>query len=153
MFSASRLLAAIALATTLVSCSTAPKAADRASFLRAADSVRADFEEAIPGLTEQIAESAGVIIFPGIGEWGSLFGGGRFGRATFERPNGEQIGWAALQSGSIGLGGGLRRFQMLFVLRDEATVQNFMDERLSGDVETAVVLGRVGGSTLSLIHI
>ncbi len=147
MFSATRSLVAIVLVTTLASCSTAPKASDRASFLLAAKDVRAEFVEKIPGLEEQIAESAGVIIFPGIGEWGSLFGGGRFGRATFERPDGELLGWAALQSGSLGLGGGLRRFQMLLVLRDEATVRRFMEERLSGDVETAVVLGQIGGST------
>lgn len=138
---------AIALLATLSSCSTAPKAANRAEFMRAADATKLEFLSEVNGLEEQIAASAGVIVFPGIGEWGSIFAGGRFGRAVFARPDGEQIGWASIQSGSVGLGAGVRRFQMLVVLRDEATVERFMENRLAGDAGVAAVVGDTGGST------
>ena len=145
-------LLALVFLTALSACSTAPKASNRASFLRAAENTKLDFIEKVSGLEEQIASSAGVIVFPGIGEWGSIFGGGRFGRAVFSRPDGEQVGWALLQSGSVGLGAGIRRFQMLVVLRDEEAVESFRNRRLTGDVTAAAVVGNVGGSTAAVFE-
>lgn len=138
---ASVLLAMAAVSVAPMGCSTAPKAEDQTAFIMEARAATQWFESNVAGLSQQIDRSAGYIVFPSVGQWGILIGGGEFGRGMLNRPNDSQIGWAALNTGSVGLQAGVRGFKMLIVLEDQAALRRFMDNRLSGGVSSVVVVG------------
>jgi hypothetical protein len=92
-------------------CSTTPKAEDRETFSSEARAATKWFERNVSGLREQIDGAAGYIVFPGVAQWGIIFGGGDFGRGMLCRPDGTQIGWAAINTPSIGLQAGVRGFK------------------------------------------
>ena len=127
-------------------CSTAPKAEDEATFAADATAATQWFEYNVPGLRQQIDDSAAYIVYPSVGQWGIIFGGGQFGRGMLNRPGGAQIGWAALNTASIGLQAGVRGFKMLVVFEDEATLKRFMEDKLTGSVSGVVVVGEGGAS-------
>ena len=129
-----------------VGCSTVPKAEDRGTFLREAGAATHWFERNVYGLRSQMNSSAAYIVFPSVGQWGIIFTGGKFGRGTLNRPDGTQIGWAAVNTGSLGLQAGVQGFKMLVVLEDDATLSAFMENRLTGGVSGIVVVGEGGGS-------
>ena len=61
---------------SVVSCNVAPKADDRESFVVEAREGLKHFESNVPGLKDQIKNSAGYAVFPGAGQWGIIFTGG-----------------------------------------------------------------------------
>ena len=132
--------------TASTGCSTAPKSQDMASFDADANGALFWFQDNVPGLRDQIRGSAGYIVFPSVGQWGILFGGGEFGRGALNRPDGSRIGWAALNTASVGLQAGARGFKMLIVLEDQATLDQFMENQLSGSVSGVVVVTDAGYS-------
>lgn len=127
-------------------CSTAPKAQDQTAFKAEARSAMQWFQRNVPGLDAQIRQSAGYIVYPSVGQWGILFGGGQFGRGTVETANGTQIGWGALNIASIGLQAGVRGFKMLVIFQDQATMDKFKSNQLSGSASGIVVVGETGTS-------
>lgn len=129
-----------------IGCSTAPNKKDQASFVNASNSALDWFDHNIEGLDKQIKDSAGYIIFPKVGQYGIIFGGGQFGRGALNKPSGDQIGWAALNTGSIGLQAGIQGYKMLIVIEDQATLDKFMDNQLDGSVSAVAVAGKKGGS-------
>lgn len=131
---------------TLVSCATAPEEKNRASFSKSADSALEWFEDNTPGLRSQINNSAGYLIFPDVSQWGIIFGGGQFGRGELSRPNGTQIGWGAINTSSVGLQAGVRGFKMLMVFQDEAMLNQFMENKLTGSLGAVGVVAEGGGS-------
>lgn len=139
------LLAAISM-TALASCQTAPAAENRVSFSAEADAALAYFVNNVPGLRQQINGAEAYLIFPDVAQWGIIFGGGQFGRGELCRPNGTQIGWGAINTGSVGFQAGGRGFKMLMVLQDEATLYAFMKNELTGSVGAVGVVGEEGGS-------
>ncbi len=56
-------------------CSTAPKSADRAAFISEARAATGWFEGNVFGLREQVANSGGYVVFPGVGQEPRLSGG------------------------------------------------------------------------------
>jgi lipid-binding SYLF domain-containing protein len=141
------LLAIVAGVLADPGCSTAPKVEDRAALVDESASATAWFERSIPGLREQIDGSAGYIIYPSVGQWGTLFTGGQYGRGVVSRPDGTQVGWAAINTGSLGLQAGVRGFKMLVVFEDEAALDLFRQDRLSGSISGVVVVAEEGMST------
>ena len=137
---------AIAIGGLLGSCSTAPKAEKQADFLARSDSTRVWFERNVTALRQQIDNSAGYVVFPDVAQWGILIGGGRFGRGEVCEPDGTQIGWAAINVGSVGLQAGVQGFRMLMVLEHETAMDQFKNNALSGSVNGVLVGGQSGGS-------
>lgn len=135
-----------AVLSGLSACSTAPKAENQESFIDESRTATRWFERQVPGLRQQIDNSAGYLIYPEVGQWGIIFGGGQYGRAMVNRPNGTQIGWGALNTGSIGLQAGVRGFKMLVVIQDEETMNKFRANKLSGSVSGVVVVAQEGTS-------
>jgi lipid-binding SYLF domain-containing protein len=127
-------------------CSTAPKSGDQVTFVADADAATEWFLDNVIGLRQQINTSAAYVVFPSVGQWGILIGGGQFGRGVLNRPNGDRIGWTAINTGSVGLQAGVRGFKMLMVIRDEATLQKFMANQLTGSVSGVVLVGENGNS-------
>ncbi|MBX3385036.1 MAG: hypothetical protein KF768_00535 [Phycisphaeraceae bacterium] len=135
------------LCVALCGCSTAPKAENQEAFKAEASAAEAWFTSRVPGLRRQIDQSAGFVVFPSIGQWGIVFTGGQFGRGAVKRPNGTQIGWGALNTGSIGLQAGVRGYKLLVVFQDEAALNKFKQNKLTGNVAGVAVLGDEGGGT------
>ena len=98
----------LVVAAGLLSCSTAPRERNQASFAASAEAATAYFETNVYGLDKQIENSAGYVVFPGVGQWGVIYAGGQFGRGMVCDSNGKQIGWAAIHTPSLGLQAGVR---------------------------------------------
>lgn len=130
-------------------CSTAPKSEDRASVASRSQSTTMWFKSKVNGLTAQIRNSAGYIVLPDVGQWGVLVGGGTFGRGVLCKPDGTQIGWAAINSGSVGLQAGVQGFRMLIVIETQDELRNFMAGKWNGQAGAVAVLGEEGGSAAS----
>jgi len=137
------------MTAALAGCSTVPTAERQEQFLINAAASTKWFESSVNGLGEQIDASAGFIIFPDVSQWGMLLAGGTFGRGALCKPDGTQIGWAALNTGSLGLQAGVQGFRMLIVLQDEQTLANFKSNRWSGNVSGVAVAGTSGRSERS----
>jgi lipid-binding SYLF domain-containing protein len=134
-------VAAISMSLLSVGCSTAPKAEDQAEFRRDAQQTVQWFKANVRGLDSQISNSAGYVVYPTVGQWGIFFGGGQFGRGLVSRGDGSQIGWGALNTSSAGLQVGGRGFKMLVVFEDQATLDQFMENKLTGSVAAVSVAG------------
>jgi len=138
--------------TTIVSmpfisgCSTAPPADQMASFYADARAAKTWFNTNVSGLDRQVARSGGYIIFPGIAQYGIIFGGGRFGRGMVCRADGTQIGWAAINTASIGLQAGVQGFKMLMVFEDTSVLNRFKEGKLTGSFTGVAVGIEAGGS-------
>ena len=131
---------------TASGCSTAPDAEDRQSFLVESGAATEWFLANVNGLERQVARSAGYIVFPSIGQWGLMFGGGQFGRGVLCDADGTPVGWAAINTVSLGLQAGVQGFKMFLVLENEAVKRRFMENTFSGGVGGTVVVAQEGGS-------
>jgi lipid-binding SYLF domain-containing protein len=139
--------AVLAAAGLTPACSTAPKEESQAAFIDEANTATQWFESHVPGLDKQIAGSAGYIIYPSVGQWGILFGGGQFGRGMVNDSRGNQIGWGAINVTSIGLQAGVRGFKMLVVIQDNETLNKFKSNQLHGSVTGVAVASTTGASS------
>ena len=126
-------------------CSTAPKAEDQASFTSDAKAATHWFDSHVSGLRQQISDSAGYVVYPSVAQWGLLIGGGQYGRGLLSGPDDSQIGWASINNASIGLQAGVRGFKMLVVFQDEATLNLFKQNKLTGSVSGVMLVGESGG--------
>lgn len=141
------MLVAAWMGSCLGGCATAPKAENQEDFMARARSTTAWFERSVNGLPQQIEQSAGYVIFPDVAQWGILLGGGTFGRGALCRPDGTQIGWAAINAPSIGLQAGVQGFRLLMVLETQATLDRFRANQLTGSVNgVLVVAGGMSGT-------
>ncbi len=138
--------AALAIMCGLSGCATAPPAKEHTLFLSHAQETVVWFEENVPGLREQIRDSAGYTVFPNMLQYGTGFGGGEFGRGMVASRNGTQIGWSAINMGSLGLQAGIQGFKMLVVFQNDTSLQKFKANRLSGAANGVAVLADLGGS-------
>jgi lipid-binding SYLF domain-containing protein len=142
------LLLALLASTTLTGCSTAPRASDQPAVLAASRNATTYFTANVPGLRDQLARSGGYAVFPDITQWGIVYTGGRFGRGAVFDPAGEQIGWAAVSTPSLGLQVGVQGFRMIVVFEDDQRLEEFKEGELSGTVNAVAVAGRGGSGTI-----
>jgi len=142
-------IVAVAAMTGLTSCSTAPKSQDRQAFTEEAQACRGTFLRTVPGLQEQLNKSAGYAVFPGVGQWGILFGGGQFGRGAVFTPSGTQEGWAAMSNPSVGLQIGGQGLQLLIVFETAERFGEFKANVLSGSAGGTAVGGESGTSAVA----
>lgn len=141
-----QLMIAMLFSALLAGCSTAPKASEQAQFLDKAKSTTKWFEGKVTGLPRQLDQTAGFVIFPDVVQWGILISGGKFGRGAVCKADGTQIGWAAVNVGSVGLQAGVQGFKMLLVMQDQATVDKFMKNQLTGTASGVLVAVETGAS-------
>ena len=149
---AARLALAAALPLGLVApmaltgCNTAPKAEKRDDFLVEAKAARAWFGRNVTGFDQQVEKAAGLIVFPDVGQFGILLGGGTFGRGAVYDAKGTQVGWAAIKRTSFGLQVGAEGFKMAIVLKDEETFNRFRRGNWSGDMAATAVAAKAGAA-------
>ena len=94
-----------------------------------------------------VQHSGGYIIFPDVGQFGIIFGGGTYGRGAVYNVSGEQVGWAALNRASIGLQLGAQSFKMAIIMQDKTTFESFKGGTWQGDVAATAVAARAGAAT------
>ena len=143
------LTVSLAAFSVLTACSTAPSAADRQAFKSEALESRALFERELPALSAQLKESAGYAVFPGVGQWGIIFGGGQFGRGAVFSPDGTQEGWAAVTNPSVGLQLGGQGLQLLIVFQTKQRFDEFKANVLAGSAGGTAVGGVAGTSAVA----
>jgi lipid-binding SYLF domain-containing protein len=127
-------------------CKTAPKAESRATFALEAQAAQQWFDTNVTGVGAQIKGAAGYIVFPDVGQFGIIFGGGTFGRGAVYDKTGTQVGWAAINRASIGLQLGVQGFKMLMVLKDDKTFTDFKEGAWRGDVAATAVAANSGAA-------
>jgi lipid-binding SYLF domain-containing protein len=140
------LVAFLFAAFTLTGCNVAPKADSRASFTMEAKSTKSWFETNVKGFDKQLSGAGGYILFPSVGQAGVGFFGGTFGRGAVYNSSGEQIGWAAMSSGSVGLQLGAQGYKMAIVLQDDNTLRSFKAGKWGGDVSATAVAANEGAA-------
>jgi len=141
-----RKLLFVTVAVLAMGCATEPEKQHQPSFVNESLAAVDWFENRTPGLRDQIDSSAAYIIYPNVSQWGIIISGGKFGRGMVNRPDGAQIGWAAINVGSVGLQAGVRGFKLLVVLKDEDTLKKFQQNKLTGSVSGVVVAADTGAS-------
>ncbi len=128
------------------SCSTAPKAENRASFTLEARAAESWFETNVKGFKDQLKAGGGYIVFPDVGQFGIVFGGSTFGRGAVYSADGEQVGWAALNRASVGLQLGVQAFKMVMVLQNESVFADFKSGKWQGEVGATAVAAQAGAA-------
>lgn len=132
------------LTTFTQSCSTTPKAADQAKIIENGQEAMSWFSSNVSDLDSQLNSSAGYIIYPGVGQYGLLFGGGKFGQGIVYNEQNQQIGWAYLNDASAGLQVGGQGFKMLVVFQNSSTMNQFKENKLTGSVGATIVAADSG---------
>jgi len=140
------LLILITISFLAAGCSTAPKQTDMANVRADSRSATQWFRNNVRGLGAQIDNSAGYISYPGIGRYGLLIGGGKFGRGVVYDGNDRQVGWAYINMVSAGLQVGAQGYKMLVIFQDDATMQRFQEDHLTGSVNATIVAIKEGGN-------
>lgn len=133
-------------------CSVAPREMDWPAFRQRVDATTRWFEFSVDGLREQIDASGGYVVFPGLIQWGMLFTGGTYGRGAVCRPDGSQVGWAVISTGSIGLQAGVQEFRMLAVFEDRAVMEKFQRDQLLGSANGVAIAMEEGASARIAFH-
>jgi lipid-binding SYLF domain-containing protein len=131
----------------LPACSTTPKDEDRATVKAESGSTIAWFKNNVSGLDRQIQNSGGYVVLPNVGQVGLGIGGSKFGRGVVYDGNDQQVGWAYINSASIGLQLGVQGFKMLVVFEDAGVLSRFKQNKLTGNVGAVAVAGEAGGSS------
>ncbi len=127
-------------------CSTAPKQRDQATVVADSRSATRWFTNNVRGLGAQLDNSSGYISYPGIGQYGILITGGKFGRGVVYDSNHRQVGWAYINTMSAGLQVGAQGYKMLVVFEDAATMRRFQQNKLTGNVGATVVAIEAGAA-------
>ena len=140
-------LLVIATILSAAGCSTAPKQEDRATVIADSRTARAWFTSNVDGLQENLDDSAGYITFPGVGQYGLIITGGKFGRGVVYDGNHGRVGWAYINVFSAGLQAGGQAYKMLVVFEDTATMEQFRENKLTGNVGATVVAAESGAAT------
>ncbi len=138
------LMAGFAAATA--GCSTKPAAKDKAQVIADSGHATEWFIEHVSGLESQLDRSAGYITYPGIGQYGIIITGGKFGRGVVYDNSGRQIGWAYLNAASAGLQIGAQGFKMMVVFQNDTTMKEFQNNKLTGSVGATAVAADAGSA-------
>lgn len=131
---------AAAVGLLIAACATTPKTAEgRQDLMRDAQAMLDTMRAQDPGLDRLLQQSAGYVVFPEIGKGGAIIGGA-YGRGiVYEQ--GQPVGFAELNQGSIGAQLGGQTFAELIVFEQQRGLQALKDGRFDiGGTASATVL-------------
>lgn len=146
------LLIALGAVVVIAACATVPPSNNQSALVAEAKIRTAWFEHRVTGLSDQINKSGGFIIFPDVAKFGVLYGGGTFGRGVVCTADGRQVGWAALNTGSLGLQAGVEGFKLLVVLQDKGMLDMLTRSQLTGSVAATLVAAEKGAAVTVPFH-
>lgn len=153
MTSALRSWAIVALGLLwLVGCASAPQTrSDRTALMERADLTLAMMTQRDPSLERLLANSAGYVVIPDVGEGGFLVGAQQGVGVVYER-GGNPIGFAVLRQGSVGAQVGARSFGELIVLRTPEAMNRLRNDNFDMTAQaqaTVLESGAADGATTS----
>jgi len=129
----------------LVSCSTAPTTpAARTELSQRATAEREEWKRLDPGIEDLAKRSEGYAFFPEITKGGLVVGGG-YGRGIVYEHN-EQIGFADVTQGSLGLQAGGQTYSELIVFENRAALDRFKNRQLEFGANTSAIIARTGAA-------
>jgi len=146
MTSTTSALTSIALAAGLVvSCSTAPSTTtERDELTRKAMAERQEWTKADPGVEAFAKKSYAFAIFPEVTK-GGLVVGGAYGRGlVYEQ--GQQIGYADVTQGSVGLQAGGQLYSELIAFENKAALERFKQNQMEFAANASAVIVKTGAA-------
>ena len=117
----------------------------RADLIHDAQKTVADMERVDPTLTPLIANAAGYIVFPRVGEGGFIVGGGSGAGVLFE--NGLPVHFAELRLVSAGALAGGQRYAQIVVVKDPDALQAMKAGRYDFGASASAVIVRAGAAS------
>src|SRR5215510_3246518 len=138
--------AAIILTTGLVvGCSTAPTtSAERDALTQKALAEREQWITADPGIEALARKSEGFAFFPEITK-GGLGVGGAYGRGVVYEQN-QQIGYADVTQGSVGLQAGGQTYSELIVFENKEALDRFKKNQFEFGANASAVIAKTGAA-------
>lgn len=146
MTSTMRAIAVLALATgALASCSTAPATStEKDELTRKAQAERQEWNQIDPSMEAFAKKAYGFAFFPEVTK-GGLGIGGAYGRGVvFEQ--GQQIGYADVTQGSIGLQAGGQTYSELIVFENKAALDRFKLNQTEFSANASAVVAKSGAA-------
>lgn len=129
----------------MAACAHEPsKPGERADLVRDARATLARMETQDPGLRRLLGQSVGYIVFPKVGAGGFIVGGGAGAGVIFE--NGQQTGFATVESLSAGALAGGQQYAQLVIVRDPAALDQIRHGRFGFGANASAVILRSGAS-------
>ena len=113
-----------------LACATAPQSkSGRQDLVSNAHNAIRSMQAADPSLGSKMRSSYAYAAFPGVGE-GAFVVGGEYGRGVVFKNN-QVMGFASLQSASVGLQAGGQTFDELVLFQDQAALERMINQGLS----------------------
>jgi lipid-binding SYLF domain-containing protein len=129
----------------VVGCAHAPKTeAARQDLTQQAQVTLQDMQSRDPNLQALLNSSAGYIVFPKVAQGGFIVGAGSGKGVVFQ--NGQPIGFATLNRGSVGAQVGGQTFAELIVVRDAYTLQRIKAGQFNLGAQASAVAITYGAS-------
>lgn len=139
---------AIALAmlgsAAIAGCSVSPAPEDQSDFLTRSIAQSAMIERTTPDIRKKLEHAAAYILFPDAVQWGTLMGGGQWARGAVFTPRRNHIGWAAINTTSLGIQAGFAACRILIIVKDQPTLRALRFDMLSAGMTVSGVVGPGG---------
>ncbi|MBL8745183.1 MAG: hypothetical protein JNK58_02380 [Phycisphaerae bacterium] len=133
----------ILLATTLASCSTAPKSESGKADIRAdAETALARAQRNDPTLTPILNNAVGYAVFPNVGK-GAAGIGGAYGRGVLYE-GGTFVGYCDLTQATIGLQLGGQAYTEIIAFSTQDAIKEFKDGHFAFDAQATAVAVKSG---------
>jgi lipid-binding SYLF domain-containing protein len=97
-----------------------------------------------PGIDRFFKSSAGYVVFPRVGKFGFIVGGGGGDGELFEK--GRVIGTASITLATIGLQVGVQEFSQLIFFKDQAALDRFKENKFEFTANASAVIVTAGAS-------
>lgn len=129
----------------LVACSTAPTTtAQRDELTQKATTEREQWKALDPGMEQLAKSSEGYAFFPEVVK-GGLGVGGAYGRGVVYEQN-QQIGYADVTQGSVGLQAGGQTYSELVVFQNKAAMERFKKNPVDFAANASAIIATTGAS-------
>lgn len=104
----------------------------------------AQIKKVDPGMDRFFKESTGYVVYPRIGKFGFIVGGGGGDGELFEK--GRVTGKASITIATIGLQAGVQEFSEFIFFKDKAALDRFKENRFEFAANISAVIVKAGGS-------
>jgi lipid-binding SYLF domain-containing protein len=135
--------ALIALAAALaVGCASVETPQEKEALVKAADTSRQAWISTDPSIDGLIKKGYGYVLFPDAGSGGFIVAGSHGHGVVYEQ--GQQVGFAELTGGSIGLTVGGQKYSELIVFENKAAMDRFKKSEMGFGANANAVIAKTG---------
>ena len=143
--------ALIALAAALVvGCASVETTQEKEALVKGATASRQAWINADPSIDGLVKKSYGYAFFPDVGSGGFIVAGSHGNGIVYEQ--GQQIGYAELTGGSVGLTVGGQKYSELIVFENKAAMDRFKKSEVNFGANANAVIAKTGaGASASFV--